>query len=156
MKKLLFMGLLALTLVLAACGSSENAEEVYQKAMEASEAIESAEMDMIISQVMESDSGMGEMTMDMDMSATITMDPLEMYQQGSMSMDMDGMPVDTEIEMYMTEEGMYMYEAMSQTWLKMDSSLMPMELSNMEQDPSEQLELLESFVDDVEFVEEDD
>ncbi len=155
MKKLSLLIIPLFMVFLAACGDSQEAQDVYQKAMEAGEKLESAEMDMKVSQTMEGDPEMGEMVMDMDMQASIVMDPLAMHQTGTMNMDVGGMPLDTEIETYLTDEAMYMFESMSQTWIKMDASMTPAELTNMEQDPTEQLAMLESFMDDVDFSEED-
>lgn len=155
MKKLSLLFIALFMVFLAACGDSQEAQDVYQKAMEAGENLESAEMDMKVSQTMEGDPEMGEMVMDMDMQASVVMEPLAMHQTGTMNMNVGGMPISTDIEMYMADEGMYMYESMSQTWMKMDASMMPTELTSMEQDPTEQLAMLESFMDDVDFSEED-
>lgn len=143
-------------MILAACGASENAEEVYQKALEAGEKMESAELDMVVSQTMEGAGMMGTMNMEMDTKSRMTIDPLAMHQAGTMKMDMDGMEIETDTEMYLTDNGFYMYESMTDTWMKMSSDMMSMDdLMNMEQNPRDQLEMLESFIDDVEFFEED-
>ena len=141
---------------LAACGNSENAEEVYQKAVEAGENMESVEMDMVINQTIESDAMEGAMEMEMDTQSSMTIDPLAMHQTGTVNMEMEGMPIETEMEMYLTDTDFYMYESMSQTWLKMSADMMPTEMMNTDQTAQDQLEMLESFIDDIEFVEEDD
>ena len=142
--------------LLAACGGNEEAVEIYQKAVEAGEKIESAEMDMVMKQTIEGDPTMGAIEMDMDIEAAITLDPLAMHQTGNMKMEIEGMPIDTEIEMYMTESEIYMFESMSQTWMKLDSSMMPAELAGLDQGPADQLDMLEPFMDQVEFTEQDD
>lgn len=154
MRKITLLFIALFMVFLAACGDSEEAQDVYQKAVEAGEKLESAEMDMKISQTMEGAPEMGEMVMDMDMQASIVMDPLAMHQKGTMNIEIDGMPVTSESEMYMVEDGIYMFDSANQAWLKMDAS-MAEELSGMDQDPTEQLAMLESFMDDVEFSEED-
>lgn len=156
MKKLILVVIVLFVTTLAACGGSQDAKEVYKKAVEAGEKVESAEVDMAISQTMAGDPTMGEIVMNTDMQASMIMEPLSMHQKGNMQMEMQGMPIDTEVEMYMTDEGVYMYDSMSQTWMKFDSSMMPTELANLDQGPTEQLDVLESFVDQVEFSEEDD
>lgn len=141
---------------LAACGNSDEAKEVYQKAVEAGEKMESVEMDMVINQTMESDAMEGEMVMDMDTKSAMTIDPLAMHQTGTISMEVEGMPIETEMEMYLTDTDFYMYESMSETWLKMSTDMMPTEMMNTDQTAQDQLEMLESFMDDVDFSEEDD
>ncbi|MHA6251472.1 DUF6612 family protein [Oceanobacillus sp. CAU 1775] len=156
MKKSLLVLAILLTAFLAACGGSEDAKEVYNKAVEASENAESAEIDLTINQTMTGEPMMGELQMDMDMQVAVTMDPIAMHQKGNISMDLQGVPMDTEMEMYMIEDVIYMQDSMSKTWLKLDASTMPAEFANVDQAPNEQLDLLASFVDDVEFIEEDD
>lgn len=157
MMKKLTVGLVVLLMAfLAACGSSDEAQEVYQKAVEAGEKMESVEMNIVINQTMESDALEGEMVMDMAMQSDMIIDPLAMHQTGTISMEVEGMPIETEMEMYLTDTESYMYESMSQTWLKMSADRMPTEMLNTDQTAQGQLEMLESFVDDVNFSEEDD
>lgn len=156
MKKITVGFMILLITVLAACGNSESAKDVYLKAVEAGENMESAELDMVLSQTIEGDPMLGTIVMDIDTKASLTLDPLAMHQKGSVLMDMQGVSIETDMEMYVTETELYMYESMSETWMKMDSSMMPLDMLNMEQSPGEQLDMLESFIDDVEFTEEED
>jgi len=156
MRKLTLGIMVLFVTMLAACGGNEEAGEVYQKAVEAGKKIESAEIDMVMKQTIEGDPALGAMVMNMDIEAAVTLDPLAMHQTGNMMMEIEGMPIDTEIEMYMTESELYMFESMSQTWMKMDSSMMPAELAGLDQGPADQLDMLEPFMDQVEFTEEDD
>ncbi|MCM3739837.1 hypothetical protein M3210_06090 [Oceanobacillus luteolus] len=156
MKKITVGIMFMLIMFLAACGESEDAQDVYQKALEAGEKIESAEVDMTMNQIIEGDPAMGSMEMGMDTKTAMTLDPLTMHQAGTITMNMDGMSLDNDMEMYLTNTDLYMYESMSQTWMKMSSDMMPMDLANMEQNPQEQLEMLESFIDEIDFSEEDD
>ncbi|WP_087973199.1 DUF6612 family protein [Oceanobacillus rekensis] len=144
-----------LTASLVAC-NSENAQDVYTKAMEVSEEMDSAEVSMDMNQFLSSPNDSMELEMESEMEAEMTLDPIAMYQKGTMTMTMGEETMDTETEMYMTEEGLYTYDSMSQSWMKLDNELYG-DLMNMEQqDPAAQLELLEPFMDDVEFEESDD
>lgn len=156
MKKVTVGFVVLFMMILAACGGSESAKEVYENALAAGEEMESAELDMTIHQTMSSEEMPEGLVMDMDMQSEMTLDPIAMYQAGTISFEMDGMPFDTEMEMYVTDSDFYMYESMSDTWLHSGEEMMPTELMNMEQNPTDQLEILESFIEDVEFEEEED
>ncbi|HEY4601685.1 MAG TPA: DUF6612 family protein [Cerasibacillus sp.] len=142
---------IALAFTLSAC--QENAEEVYNKALEASKELKSAEVDLDIKQTIGIPSE--DMTMDISskMDVKMTTDPLTMYQKGTIDMG-DLLPIAMEMESYVTEDAMYMYESMSDTWMKMDSVLSE-EMLNQQQDPAEQLKLLEEFAKDFTFEKDD-
>ena len=91
-KFLLAFGVILLTL-LAACGS-DTADEVYTKAIEASEKMESAELTMDIEQNIEVPSEEATINQKINMDAEMTLDPLAMYQKGTISMEMDEFPLD--------------------------------------------------------------
>ena len=156
MKKWIFSCVLVLlTVSLVAC-NSENAQEVFTRAMEVSEEMDSAEVSMDMNQFLSSPNDSMELEMESKMEAEMILDPIAMYQKGTMNMIMGEETMETETEMYMTEEGLYTYDSMSESWMKMDSELYA-DLVNMEQqDPAAQLELLEPFMDDVQFEESDD
>lgn len=156
MRKSIYGIMILIILLLAACGGNEEAEDVYQKAIEAGEKAESAEIEMVMKQTIEGDDHIGSVVMDMNTTSQVIMDPMTMYQKGKISMDMDGLPIDAEIEMYLTENNFYMMETMTNTWLKMDHSMMPDELAKADQPIGDQLEMFESFMDDAEFTGEDD
>lgn len=98
---------IALAFTLSAC--QENAEEVYNKALEASKELKSAEVDMDMKQTIGIPSE--DMTMDISskMDVKMTTDPLTMYQKGTIDMG-DLLPMAMEMESYVTEDAMYMYE----------------------------------------------
>ncbi|WP_067727720.1 DUF6612 family protein [Oceanobacillus damuensis] len=155
MRKWMVFFVLLLTVILAAC-SNEDAEGVFTKAMDVSGEMESAEVDMNITQILSTSDESMELEMESDMKAEIIMDPIAMYQKGTMNMEMDGFPMEMDTEMYMTEDGLYTYDSMSQTWMKLDNEMYT-DLSNLaQQDPSAQLEMMEPFMDDVEYEEKDD
>lgn len=156
MKKWMLILTILFTAFLVACGGNQEAKDVYENAVEAGEKIESAEIDLQIDQTMTGEPMMGELQMNMDMQVALTMDPVGMHQKGNIEMDLQGIPMNTGMEMYMVGDAIYMQDSMTETWLKLDSSTLPAEFSNIDQAPSEQLDILKSFVDDVEFIEEDD
>lgn len=156
MKKWMLMLTILFTTFLVACGGNQEAKDVYENAVEAGEKIESAEIDLQIDQTMTGEPMMGELQMAMDMQVALTMDPVGMHQKGNIEMDLQGIPMNTGMEMYLVDDAVYMQDSMTETWIKLDGSTLPAEFSNIDQSPSEQLDILQSFVDDVEFIEEED
>lgn len=130
------------------------AEEVYKEALEASQKMESAEVEMDMDQTM--DVGDGD-TMTTSTSSTVemTMDPLAMYQKATVTMDEEGM--DSETEMYLVDDEMYMQNPEMDEWIKMDSDMMG-DLSGMmdQQDPEEQLKIFEDAKSEFDMEETDD
>lgn len=167
-----------LAFVLAACNdkaeptedaSKENesdmsAEEVYTKALEASEDMESAEVTMNMNQQMDPEGEEGSVETDSNFDMQMTMEPLAMYMDGTTTMKMDGadaedMPdMDMDMEIYMVDDGMYMYSDQIGTWMKMDGASMDMveEMAGQQPDPSEQLKMIKDYTDDLSFEQSDD
>src|SRR5699024_4248891 len=120
--------------VLSACGEDKNAEDVYSEALAASEDMESADVKMDIH--MEMGSGESEaITIESSNDMQMTLDPLAMYMKGTNKFDMSidgmddedtsaipGMGTDQEMEMYMVDDTIYMYNEMMGGWLKMDGA----------------------------------
>jgi hypothetical protein len=156
MKKVTLGMLFLLMMFLVACGQSESAEDIYEKALAAGEEMESAELDMEIKQTISSEEVNEEVGMDIATKAEMVLDPLAMHQLVTVSFALGDFPMETEMEMYMTDSDIYMHESMTDTWMKSDASMIPANLMDVEQNPQEQLKMLESFIDDVEFLEEED
>lgn len=181
MKKWLFTLLMIFAIGLAACGGEETEqvdateeeteaeteeeaaeeqqtpEDIYEQAMEAAEGMESAEIVLDMTQTIEIPAESVSMDMTTTTEAEMTMDPLTMYQNGTVTLEADGTTEESEMELYLTEDELYMYDGMSQTWMKMDSSTIPMDqINSQQQDPSAQLELMEQFVDEMELEENDE
>lgn len=178
MKKwILFMSTATLAIGLSAC--SETAEpasgdeetkgedskltvqEVYTKSVKASEDITSVHADIITDQIMAMQSDGMEMNMAVDSSVDMTIDPMAFYQKSETSIvseDIDNSnPMN--MEMYFTDQGMYMYEETMATWLKMpDESIEDLKALADQQtaDPSQQLEELAEFKDDFTFKQTED
>lgn len=165
-----------MALVLAACnetaepteGTSKEkeskltAEEVYQKALDASEDMKSAEVTMDLQQHIEA-SGDEPVAMDTNSNydTKMTMDPMAMYMKGVTKMEMDGtdeeLP-DMDMEIYMVDDGMYLYSDQIGDWVKMDGASMDMveQMAGQQPDPSEQLKMIKDYTDDMSFEQNDD
>lgn len=145
--------------------SEMSAEEVYTKALETSEDMESAEATMDMQQQINPEGEEGSVETDSNFDMEMTMDPLAMYMDGTTSMKMgeaeDGnaMPdMDMDMEIYMADDGMYMYSDEIGDWIKMDGASMEMieEMAGQQPDPSEQLEMIKDYADDLSFEQSDD
>lgn len=148
--------LLLLTVSLVACSSNENAQDVYTKAMEVAEEMKSAEITMDLNQNLKTSDDSLNLEMKNSSEAKVTLDPIAMHQSGKMNMVMNGSETESDTEMYMTEEGMYTFDPMSETWMKLDTSALPDFANTQQQNPQAQLELLEPILDDVVFEETDE
>ncbi|WP_373895132.1 DUF6612 family protein [Virgibacillus sp. CBA3643] len=140
--------------------SELTAQEVYSEALEASEEMESAEVAMDMSQQISSEADAASIDMESSFDMQMTMDPLAIYQEGTTKMMMDGeegMP-EMALEMYMVDDGMYMYSDQIGNWMKVDNAAMDAvnAMDGQQQDPSEQLKMLEEYADDLSFEQSDD
>ncbi|QBP39955.1 DUF6612 family protein [Paenisporosarcina antarctica] len=161
-----------LTLGLAACNStatptSETAKDktseltlkqVFEKSLAQSESIKSLNADIEMAQFIEVPSQNVEMNTETKMTMDMLVDPLSMYQKGTTSTTVPGQgssaqPQEVEIESYMTEEGFFMNQSMSEQWLKLPTEMFEqmMAVSQKQADPSQQLKDLEVFMDDFTF-----
>ncbi|GGB56290.1 hypothetical protein GCM10011409_37340 [Lentibacillus populi] len=165
-----------LALVLAACnktaepteGTSKEkesdltAEEVYTKALETSEKMESAEVSMNLKQRMESEADSVAMDTESKFDTKMTMDPMAVYLKGTTKMTMDGseekMP-EMDMEMYMVDDGMYMFSDQlgGGNWLKMEGTSMDaiQEMAGQQPNPSDQLKMLKDYAKDLSFEQSD-
>lgn len=139
---------------LAAC--SESAEEVYTRALEAAEKMESAEVSTVLNQEI-SMANEGKVTIESDMEGSVVLEPLAMHQKGKMAMSLEGeesLNMDTEI--YLVDDEMYVFESLTNQWIKADSSLIPIETLTADQpNVTEQLKMVEDYIQDLEFEEKD-
>lgn len=135
--------------------SELTAEEVYKKALAAAEKINSAELTMDIKQKINIPSEDIAIDSTTKMDAQMILDPLAMYQNGKISMSMDGESMDMNMELYLSDNAIYTYDSESEKWLKMDGSMLEM-MANQQQDPTDQLKILEQFTKDLKFTQTDD
>ncbi|MUK88024.1 hypothetical protein GMD78_06375 [Ornithinibacillus sp. L9] len=163
MKKwMISIAMVMLATGLVACGS-ESAEEVYTNAMEAAENMQSAEVIISMNQEMNLPSENATVLMESDMEGSIITDPVSMHQKGTMAMSMEGdgmeneIPMDVETEFYLVDNEIYMFESFSGQWMKADESMVPIDtLTSNQPDVSEQLEMMEEYVEELDFEESDD
>ena len=169
MKKLLMaMAAGTLTLGLAACNetakptegtpeekqSDLTAEEVYENALKASEEMKSSEATVKMDQKITVPSQEVEMNTNTNMEMEMTLDPLAMHQKGTMTMSAaGGEEMSMEIDVYMTEDGtMYMRDPQGEQWIKMTGAVPGLDqLTQQQPDPSEQLEQLQEYAEDMKF-----
>lgn len=136
--------------------SDLTAEEVYMKSVEASKGITGLHADIVTDQVMAMQPDGMVINMEVDSAMDMTTEPLAFHQTAETSIvseDIDNTNPMT-MEMYFTDQGMYMYEETMATWLKMpDEGIEDLKglADQQTADPSQQLEELAEFQDDFTF-----
>ncbi|MBU8792378.1 hypothetical protein KM885_16640 [Oceanobacillus caeni] len=162
MKKSITLLLLTFAFLgLAACSSGDKeVNGIYNKALEAAEEMNSAEVDIEMKQEMSVPQEEDAMVMESQMSGAIITEPLVMHQKGttsiSMGEEMDE-PMEMEQELYFVDNEIYSYDSITEEWLKMDDSTIPMDFINTEQmDTSDQLNMFKDYVDNLKYEETDE
>ncbi len=141
-------------MMLVACNetsdASLNAEEIYTEALEASEAMNSAEVTIDMKQEIGAAGESTMMEMETNLESEMILEPLAIHQKGTLKMVMGEEEQETEMEQYMLNDEMYMYEGFTGSWMKMDSEMVPLDMmEEQQQDPAEQLKMMEQFIEDV-------
>ncbi|SIT89045.1 DUF6612 family protein [Edaphobacillus lindanitolerans] len=138
--------------------SDMTAEQVYEKAMEASKDMKSAEAKMNISQDIEVPGQDVQMTSDSEFDVQMVLEPLAMHQKGKTSMKMNDEEMAMDIDMYMTEDGtIYLYTPEADQWLKMEGMMEGLDqLTAQQPDPEEQLAQLQQYAKEMKFEQTDD
>ncbi|MET0785143.1 MAG: DUF6612 family protein [Paenisporosarcina sp.] len=168
----MLLAVMTLSLGLAACNetatptsnttkeqtSDMTLKDVFAKSMEQSESIKSLSAEIDMTQLIEVPSQEISMETASKMDMDMVIEPLSLYQKGTTSMTMPGAPSseqaqDMEMESYMTEQGFYMFDSMSNQWTKLPSDMYEqiMSMSQKQADPAKQLKDLEAFMDDFTF-----
>lgn len=135
-------------------------QEVYDKSMKASEELKSVKGTIDMKQTMSIPSE--EMTLDiksvMDMEYII--EPMQMHQKGTttmMGVSEGGESQVTEMETYITEDGMYVYEGTTAQWMKFPQEMVDQMMGATNQtDPATQLQPLQEYLEQVEFEQDDE
>ncbi|WP_370460220.1 DUF6612 family protein [Cytobacillus firmus] len=124
-------------------------EEVLKKSTEASEELKSFSVKMDMSQEMSSGAEGENMNIDSVIDMNVTTEPMAFYQKMTMSMAEESY----DIESYFTEEGMFLYEAAKQQWMKFPKEMSDdlLQMSSQQTNPGEELKKLQEFVDDFTF-----
>ncbi len=126
-------------------------EEVLTKSTEASEDLKSFSVKMDMSQNISSDSEEESMSIDSVIDMDVTTDPIAFYQK--MTMSMGGAEESYDIESYFTEDGMFLYDAEGEQWMKFPKEMSDdlLQMSSQQTNPGEELKKLQEFVDDFTF-----
>lgn len=173
MKKwIMFMSAATLAMGLSACGetaepasgdeaakgedSELTVEEVYAKSVEASEGVTGLHADILTDQIMAMEAEGMVINMKMDSAMDMTTEPLAFHQTAETAIESEEIENSNpmSMEMYYTDEGMFMYEETMATWLKMpDESIEDLKglADQQTADPAQQLEELAEFQDDFTF-----
>ena len=133
-------------------------EQVFKKSLAQSETIESLSATLDMSQLIEMPSQSVSMNTTSNMTMDMMVEPLSVYQKGTTTMTVPGDESSTEpqevvMESYMTEDGFFMHDNMSQQWMKLPSDMYDqmMAMSDKQADPAQQLKDLEPFIKDFTF-----
>ena len=153
---------------LAACGDSATPidgttaksdltlEQVFDKAMERQENLQSTKATMTMEQgtTMTIEGEEVHMTSSTNMDMSMTVKPMALIADGTMSMTMADEEETLPLKMYLTEEdGFYMNNVMDEGWLKLPNDMYKDMLAQAgaNADASEQLKQLEPFINDITF-----
>lgn len=168
------LSIATLTLGLAACNetatpvqekevtetSKLTLQEVYDKSMKVSEELKSVKGTIDMNQTMTMPSE--EMTLDIKsvLDMEYILEPMQMHQKGTttmMGMGEGGESQETEMETYITEDAMYVYEGTTAQWMKFPQEMVDQIMSSANQtDPATQLQPLQEYLEQVEFEQDDD
>src|SRR5699024_5234619 len=133
------------------------ASSVYEEAVKASEELKSTKLTMDVEQEIHAPDMDEPMSMNIQGETEMTLEPLTLYQNMTTNADIEGEKVDSKMEVYATEDDLYLYEEQLDEWIKMDSSMMGEigDIANQE-DPADQLKMFEQFVSEFDLEETDD
>ncbi|MET0960075.1 MAG: DUF6612 family protein [Psychrobacillus psychrotolerans] len=168
------LSIATLTLGLAACNetakpvqekevtetSKLTLQEVYDKSMKVSEELKSVKGTIDMNQTMTMPSE--EMTLDIKsvLDMEYILEPMQMHQKGTTTMvgiGEGGESQETEMETYITEDAMYVYEGTTAQWMKFPQEMVDQIMSSANQtDPATQLQPLQEYLEQVEFEQDDD
>lgn len=137
--------------------SELTAEDIYEKALEAADHLESATVDMNIEQEITSPDGEGSLVSMIEGTTDLTVDPLTLHQNMVTHIRADDEVMESSMEMYATDEALYLFEEQLDEWIKVDTGMMGDlgELANQE-DPADQLKMFQQFASEFEFEQTDD
>lgn len=128
-------------------------EQVMTKSVEASEKIKSFAVQMDMTQEMSDGNQADVMNMDSTIDMKVFTDPMSIYQKMDMDMTEAGIENVYTTEMYLSEEGIFVYDSAENQWTKFPQEMSDqlMQLSDQQSNPSEELKKLEQFADDFVF-----
>ncbi|WP_404404466.1 DUF6612 family protein [Jeotgalibacillus malaysiensis] len=170
MKKSILFTTAALTLTLTACTetaepadgskdtSSMTLEEVYSKALEKNNEIESVKSTAVLNQsvTMGSEATINSVS-EIDMSMINS--PLTVHQVNTTKMTGEEAEEQSfTIESYMTKEGFFMQDPSTGGWAKLPSEMLEqlLQMNESQSNPASELENLEAYIEDFTFEQDDD
>jgi|SRR5699024_9029712 len=142
--------------------SDLTAEEVYKKVVEKTSEMKSASTSIELSQDINLPDQGFNIIADTKMKGDIIIDSSEMHQVMDISMGgegLEGLEQDITMEFYVTSEALYVKsEESGDEWLKLSTSELDMldDLVGQQDDPAEQLEILNEYTEDFTFDQTDD
>lgn len=174
LKKRYYLAMSALSIaVVAGCGDTAEPvdgtkdeanltlQQVFEKAMERQQNLKSVHaetnMDQVTNLMMDGETM--QMTSTSNLAMDITQNPLAMYTNGNIEMDMSGEKFDMPMEMYMTEEdGFYMLNGETNEWIKLPDEQYEqiMAQAGAQANATDQLEQLQQFIDEFSFEQDDE
>jgi len=131
-------------------GNNDSIIDIYQKAINAAEAIKSAEIDMEMEQIIDYEGE--QMEISGDFNIQMMTDPLVMHQKGTATMPFASDEDDTmDVEMYVTDDDLYMFESFSGSWIHIPIGEMAgmADVAEVDEQPTpyEQLKMFEKYID---------
>lgn len=166
----------ALALSLGACSTTASPEadvknkseltleQVFKNTVQADAELSSVHMEMEINQVTHNEANEeGSMNMSTTSSTDLVMDPMTMYQTSTVLMKMDEtegneLPV-AQVEMYLTEEEIYLKDNMQNEWTKLPNEMADLMKDSALQEsslPENQLKQFQPYMDQFTFKQDDD
>jgi hypothetical protein len=135
---------------------SMTADEVLQKSLAAMAALNSYSMEMTSEQEIKM-GGEKPINMVTSTKTDMTLDPVAMYQVNSME-DAESMMEGMETESYFTADGFFIFDQMAGQWFKLPDEFASelSSLSEMQTNPSQQLEMLKGYSDEMKLTDEGD
>ncbi|MFB1051422.1 DUF6612 family protein [Paraliobacillus sp. JSM ZJ581] len=160
----IFFSMATSLLLLTACSTEEQADDLFNKAVEANEKIENLEVDMVINQQVSGDNIPSDVSEENSKSldgvfpttttstTKLQIEPLVLHQ----TIQVMGTP----IEMYYSEQGLFTQKMNEDTWYKIDSDELGLLSQRMDeirsQTPDKQLDNFKEYLDEFSYEEHED
>lgn len=135
-------------------------QEVYDKSMEVSEELKSVKVKVDMKQTM----FLPDEDMNLDISSLMdmeyTIDPMQVHQKGTTTMQSSDGSIEAQtmdMETYIIDDALYMYEGTAKQWMKFPQGMMDQSMITTDQtNPANQLKSIESYLEDFTFEQDND
>jgi hypothetical protein len=123
-------------------------EQVFEKSLEASESLKSFSVDMDLNQEITA-AQQEAMKIQSSISMDVVAEPMAFYQKMNMTMGSENVAT----EAYFSQDGMFISDPTSNTWMKFPTEMSDqlLQLSNQQTNPAEELKKLKDYVSDFSF-----